>query len=173
MPEMAYYIVDGWGESIDNPSVEQMQQFLDKLDIDDEEHCEVWLTNDLTGWTLSYFPSNTVVFYESSEDSDYNPRHLINVSRNKMLKLWQKLAKGQIDELKKESWKTGHSSEPPPPPFDPKELHRDFWNQLISAKRRPNLKCREDGCTESPIELSVFCPKHHFEKTVKIDCPYN
>ena len=173
MQEMTYHIGDGWGESVDNPSVEEMQQFLDKLDIDDEEHCEVWLTNDLTGWTLSCFPSNTIVFYDSSEDGDYSPRHLTNVFRNKMLELWEKLAKSQNDELEKELWEAGHTSEPPPPPIDPKDLHRDFWNQLNSAKRRPNLVCGGVECKETPIELSVLCPKHHFEKTIKIQCPFD
>jgi hypothetical protein len=172
MQEVTYQIGDGWGESADNPSVEDMQKFLDKLDIDDEEHCEVWLTNDLTDWTLSCFPNNTIVFYESSENSGYKPRHLTSVSRNKMLELWEKLAKGQIDELEKEPWKAGHTSEPPPPSIDPKDLHRDFWNQLINAKRRPNFECRADGCRENAIELSVLCPKHHFESTVKITCPF-
>ena len=172
MQEMAYQIMDGWGDSVDNPSDEQMHQFLNRLDIDDEEHCEVWLTHDLSGWTLSCFPNRKVIFYETADGSNYKPRHLINVSRGKMLELWQKLAKGQFGELEKEAWKSGHGSEQPSPPIDPKDLHRDFWNQLVGAKRRLDFECRKDGCRENAIELSVLCPIHHFESTVKIPCPY-
>jgi hypothetical protein len=172
MREMTFQIGDGLGEGVDNPSAQQIQQFLDKLDIDDEQHREVWLTHKSTGWTLSCLPNSEVVFYETAVGSEYKPRHLINVSRAKMLELLQKLANGQLGELEREHWKYGQTSELPPPPVGSKDLHRDFWNQLISAKRRPKLECRKEGCQKAPIELSVFCPKHHFEKTLKFQCPF-
>ena len=106
---MSYQIVNGFGEGIDNPSVEQMHQFLDWLDNSDEEHGEVWLTHNETGWTLSCFPSSKLVFHQTFDDRQYKPRHITNVSRDKILELWKKLAKGQIDELEKECWKPGHS----------------------------------------------------------------
>jgi hypothetical protein len=173
MLENEYYICDGWGESIDLPTVKEMQKFLDKLDIDDEEHCEVWLDNSTYGWTLSCFPSNRVVFL-SNEDKEETvaPRHLKDVSREKMLNLWQKLASGKIIEVEKEPWLPGYTSKLIPPPPDPKDIHQDFWNVLITAERKPNLICNADQCEENPIGLSVFCPKHHFEMIKKIPCPF-
>jgi len=108
MEELSYQIVDGFGDGIDNPSIEQMRQFLQRLNIDDEEHNEVWLTHDQTSWTLSCFPSSKVVFYRISDEYEYKPRHLENISRDKMLELWQKLANGQFEDLEKESWKFGN-----------------------------------------------------------------
>lgn len=109
MEKSSYQIVDGFGDGIDNPSVEQMRKFLDRLDINDKEHSEVWLTHNQTSWTLSCFPSSKVVFYRISDEFEYQPRHLINVSRDKMLELWQKLANGQLVDLEKELWMIGHS----------------------------------------------------------------
>lgn len=109
MEEFSYRVVDGFGDGIDNPSIEQMREFLERLNLDDEEHSEVWLTHDQTSWTLSCFPSSKIVFYQMSDGYEYKPRHLTNVSRDKMLELWQKLANGQLDELEKELWKPGHS----------------------------------------------------------------
>jgi hypothetical protein len=107
MEELSYQVVDGFGDGIDNPSVEQMREFLERLNPDDEEHSEVSLTHDQTSWTLSCFLSSKIVFYQ--HEHEYKPRHLTGVSREKMLELWQKLAKGQFDELEKELWQPGHS----------------------------------------------------------------
>ncbi len=110
MDDHSFQIVDGFGDGIENPSVEQMRRYLDRLDIDDEEHGEVWLTHHQSSWTLSCFPSSKVVFYQESDDHEYKPRHITNVSRDKMLELWQNLADGRFDKIEKESWKPGHSS---------------------------------------------------------------
>lgn len=172
MDQNEYYIADGWGESVDSPTVNEMWNFLDKLDVDDEEHCEVWLDNLTFGWSLSCFPSDTVVFQMITDDKTNIPRHLENVSRDKMIELWQKLANGQIDEIEKEQWLPGYTSKPAPPPPDPKDIHHDFWNVLITTERRITLKCNVKDCSENPIRMSVFCPKHHFEMVTKIPCPF-
>ena len=111
MEEFLYQIVDGFGDGIDNPTIEQMRKFLERLNLNDEEHSEVWLTHNQTSWTISCFPSSKIVFYQISDEHEYKPRHLIGVSRHKMLELWQKLSKGQLDELEKELWKPGHNSD--------------------------------------------------------------
>jgi hypothetical protein len=174
MANSQYYVVDGWGDSIDSPNVEEMQKFLDKLDIDDPEHCEVWLSHWESGWTLGCLPNNEVhLDIDADNGQNIPPRHLTNVSREKMLSLWQKLANGQLEELEKEPWLPGYTSEPPPPKPDPKEIHRSFWNDLVTAERIPNAKCKIEECNENPIALTIFCPKHFFEKCTKIPCPFD
>lgn len=174
MANTQYYICDGWGDSIDSPTVEEMQKFLDKLDIDDPEHCEVWLSDAESGWTLGCLPNDEVHLDVDLEDEQKNvPRHLINVSRERMLLLWRMLIEGKTDELEKESWLPGYTSESPPPKPDPKEIHRKFWKSLITAERITNAKCKIEECHETPITLTVFCPKHFFEKHTKIPCPFN
>jgi hypothetical protein len=44
---------------------------------------------------------------------------------------------------------------------------------LIGASRISDLECRDNECQETAIQFSVFCPKHHFEKTYKIKCPFD
>ncbi len=75
MEELSYQIIDGYGDGIDNPSEVQMRQYLDKLDIQDEEHSEAWLMHNQTKWTLSCFPSSKVVLYQISDNDEYKPRH--------------------------------------------------------------------------------------------------
>jgi len=89
-----------------------------------------------------------------------------------MLMLWKLLASGKMDELEKESWLPGYTSELPPSKPDPKELHHNFWNDLKNAERIPNTGCKIEGCDENPIVLTVFCPKHFFEKYAGIPCPF-
>jgi hypothetical protein len=171
MADSKYYVADGWGDSIDSPTVEEMRKFLDKLDIDDPEHCEVWLSRTESDWTLACHPYHEVVFVNDEENIP--PRHLTNVSRDKMLMLWQNLAAGKLEELEKEPWLPGYTSQSTPSEPDPKELYRSFWNDLINAERIPNAKCKIEECRENPVALTVFCPKHFFEKSVKIPCPFD
>ncbi len=170
MANSEYYVADGWGDSVNSPNVEEMKKLLDKLDIDDPEHCEAWLTHTESGWTLACHPNNEVVF--ENDEQNISPRHLTNVSRDKMLTLWQKLANGKIDELEKESWLSDYTSEPPPPKPDPKDVYRNYWNELINVDRIPNAKCKIEECNQNPITFTVFCPKHFFEKNLKIPCPF-
>src|SRR5215213_3344222 len=142
-----YYVVDGWGDSVDSPTVEEIQTFLDRLDIDDPEHCEVWLSHAELDWTLSCLPNNEVSLNINADDGQYiECRHLTNVSREKMLMLWQTLAGGKIEDLEKESWLPGYTSEPPPPKPDPKDIHRGFWDKLITAERISGAKCKIEEC---------------------------
>ena len=174
MADSGFYINDGWGDSLHSPTVEEMQKYLDKLGIDDPEHCAVWLSHTESGWNLECLPNNEVnLDVETFDGHNIPPRHLTNVSREKMLSLWQLLADGKIQELEKESWLPGYTSEPLPPKLDPKEVHQDFWNELITADRIPNAKCKIEECFEPPIVLTVFCPKHFFEKYAKISCPFD
>ena len=71
MEEFSYQTVDGFGDGIDNPSVEQMRESLERLSLDDDEHSEVWLTHNQPSWTLSCFPSSKIVFYQLSDDHEY------------------------------------------------------------------------------------------------------
>jgi hypothetical protein len=173
MSDSAYYVADGWRDSLDSPSVEEMREFLNRLDIDDPEHCEVWLSHHESGWTLGCLSHSEVYLdIDAGEEQNTAARHLTNVSREKMLMLWQKLADGKIQELETEAWLPGYTSQVPPK-SDPVELHRDFWHELITAERIPDAKCKIEECRENPITQTVFCPKHFFEKYAKIPCPFN
>jgi hypothetical protein len=41
-----------------------------------------------------------------------------------------------------------------------------FWAWLHDAPRQPGVHCRQDGCSEEAIALSIYCPAHHY-KSIK------
>ena len=84
-----------------------MREILAELDKHDPEHPDVWLTHE-SGWTLLVFESGLVV-WENPETED-EPRHQINVSSEKALELWLKLARGEIAAIEQEPWCPGQSS---------------------------------------------------------------
>lgn len=107
---MSWYIVDrmGGGEKEDraDPSVERMRFQLQSLDPNDEEHGSVSLQHRESGWGLAYFGDRLILENPSASDS---PKHMVGVSLEKALELWQVLAQGDIEELMQERWKPGYA----------------------------------------------------------------
>ncbi len=52
----AYYLADGAGDAVDSPSSSDIREMLMALDLDDEEHGEVWLEHtenqDAISWLV-------------------------------------------------------------------------------------------------------------------------
>jgi hypothetical protein len=82
-----------------------MRQVLASLEIEDEEHPDVWLTHE-SGWCLSAFPSGLVIW--ENIDGENEPRHMTGVPREKALELWQALAKGALERIESEGWAAGY-----------------------------------------------------------------
>jgi len=82
-----------------------MREILNELDESDAEHPDAWLTHE-SGWSLSVFESGLIVWENVEEDC--SPRHMRNVSRDKALALWMKLAEGRIAEIDDEAWHPGY-----------------------------------------------------------------
>ena len=83
-----------------------MREVLQQLDIDDFEHPSVSLTHE-TEWSLGAIEGGTLV-WENVESDDIQPRHMHNVSREKILELWLKLAQGDIASIELEPWLPGY-----------------------------------------------------------------
>ncbi|MEO0511059.1 MAG: hypothetical protein AAF065_14510 [Verrucomicrobiota bacterium] len=101
-----FHTTDIDGVSEINPSVEKMREVLELLDepeIEDEEHPDVSLVHDPTGWSLSVFP-NGIVTFENLDDEDNTPRFMNGVSRTDVLKMWQELSRGKIERLLNQAW---------------------------------------------------------------------
>jgi hypothetical protein len=154
-----------------------MQEILNELDVDDQEHPDCWLTDEETGWTLSIFQGGLVI-WDHFGDGD-TARHMVDVPRRKALELWLTLATGTIEKIESEPWQPGSH-----PPLDPEELRRrqeeieqftreqdrQYYNSL--GPERPNTQCRVDGCQRGTVQFSVFCKRHDFERTVGRPCPF-
>jgi hypothetical protein len=93
-----------------NLPIERLREFLKELDIEGSEHPDVSLTLE-TGWCLSAFPSGLPV-WENLEDEDDNSRHMKDVSREKILALWLKLAQGDIVVMEAAPWLPNSHSPP-------------------------------------------------------------
>jgi hypothetical protein len=102
---MSYHVNRRWGDSDDDPPVERMREALAELDVQDIEHPDVALIHE-SGWCLGAYPSGLLIWEDLSAEG--SPRHMRDVSRERVLELWQKLAKGDILAVDAEPWKPGY-----------------------------------------------------------------
>jgi hypothetical protein len=174
---MTYFVQSRWGESETDPSESKMRDLLAELDTPDPEHPDTWLTHE-NGWTLAVHETGLVVW--ENVDQDLPARHLLNVSRDKALELWQLLAQGALETIEQEAWQPGHS-----PPVNKETLDKyqqeiaeyslaqakEFYDSL--GEERPAVPCREPGCKRGAITLSVLCRVHHFEMIRRRPCPFS
>ena len=84
--------------------MEKLPKLLDELLTADEEHGNVSLTHE-TEWCMSVSKSWTV-YFENLELNE--PCHMRSVSREKILEMMQRLAKGEIESLRSENWLPGY-----------------------------------------------------------------
>lgn len=100
------YLERRWGGSIERPSVDDMKACLAELDKRDPEHPDTWLTHE-SGWTLSY-DENRVLVWENIEDDLPSPRHLRDVSQDRVLEIWSLLAGGDFASIEAQAWIDGY-----------------------------------------------------------------
>lgn len=102
---MSFFIQHRHGATDRDPPLSALPKLMAELDgPDDPEHNSVALTHE-SEWCLSVSKGGYVTF-ENVEDGE--PRRLANVPNEKILRLWQKLAAGEIAELEKEPWLRGY-----------------------------------------------------------------
>ena len=61
---------------------------------------------DDTGWSMSAHRDGRVVFEHLGGNG--TARHMIPVSKERVLELWLRLVSGRIDDLLSEPWKPGY-----------------------------------------------------------------
>ena len=99
---------DGSGE--DNPPVESLSGLFDELLTADREHGDVTVVNDDSGWCMSAHRDGRLVF-EKLGSGGTAAKHMMPVSKERVLELWGRLIKGEIDILLGEPWKPGYLEE--------------------------------------------------------------
>jgi hypothetical protein len=157
-----YYIETGLGDSVDEPTPEQMLRVLEALDPGDEEHGAAWVgTTDDT--SMEWNVDGRMVY---SRPRRRVLRHLLGVSRDRAVDLWVLLAAGRFEDLEAEPWKPGNGFVMTPErqrEIDAASLavDRGFYDSL--GPERANTPCRRAGCKRGAVELSVLCRPHHFE----------
>jgi hypothetical protein len=101
---MAFHVTSRWGGDESKASTDRMSEILAELDSVDDEHCSVSLTHE-SEWCLGAYPGGLLV-WENLEDGD--PRHMNNVSRERVLDLWMQLSEGNVEAIEAEAWLPGY-----------------------------------------------------------------
>lgn len=97
--------VDGSMES--DPSVEVLATLVKELeDSADLEHPDVSVSDE-SGWTLSAY-RNGLVTWENVEDEEIEPRHMSNVARDQVVKMFETLATGDVETIEAYPWMPGY-----------------------------------------------------------------
>ncbi len=162
---MRFYICNGNGDSLNDPSPDAMREMLTELDPNYEEHGAAWVA-DAADNTLEWSVDGTMAYARPGESS----RHLNQVSIERAVGLWLKLVDGRFDELERQAWLPGAHD-----PLSADERarlderfaaiqraqDRELYDEL--GAERPGTRCRHPGCERGTVAFSVLCKPHHFE----------
>lgn len=94
---------DGSGETLSD--LGSLADLYDELQSADEEHGDVSVVHDDTGWCLSAHRGGGLVFEQIGRPG---ARHMFPVSKEQVLAFWRRLVEGDIDGLLAEPWKQGY-----------------------------------------------------------------
>jgi hypothetical protein len=97
------------GDGEINPPMEALQSLYDELLSSNQEHGDVSVADEDSGWCISAHRDGRVVF-GNLKDYGRSDRHMILVSKERVLQLWNKLIAGEIDQLLKEPWHQGYGN---------------------------------------------------------------
>lgn len=170
---MSYRVETGWGDGHDNPSVEQLGEILASPWMADVEHGGAWLTHD-SEWTLSFESPALLIWHR--HESGGEARHIKGVTRDRVLRLWCKLASGKIDEIEREPWQPGYGWEARTAEQQAeldahtRKMDRAFYDSL--GQERAGTRCQHADCARGTVVASVLCRVHHFEALKHKTCPF-
>ena len=95
---------------MDDGNESAIRDLIGELDgMSDLEHPDVSVTDDESGWCLSYFQNGLAVF-ENLNGSDIGPRHMTGISREYALGLMSSVGRGEISTVNQLAWEPGYSS---------------------------------------------------------------
>jgi len=94
---------DGSGD--ENPPLESLSPLYDELLSADNEHGDVSVIHDDSGWSISAHRDGRVVFEHLARGGE---RHMIPMPKKRVLELWRRLIEGDIEGLLAEPWKPGY-----------------------------------------------------------------
>jgi hypothetical protein len=102
---MSFAITHVSGEMQRDPPLSAIAVLVEELEASDAEHPDVAVTSD-GGWTLSAWADGRVVWENIEEDGE--PRHLEGVGRDRLVRLLETLAMGDLATVEAESWISGY-----------------------------------------------------------------
>jgi hypothetical protein len=94
------------GSGNDDPPVESLSSLHDELSTADQEHGDVSVVHEDTGWCMSAHRDGRLIFQHLGTREG---RHMIPVSKERVLALWHRLINGDVEGILTEPWKSGYS----------------------------------------------------------------
>lgn len=153
-----------------------MRAIIAELDASDDEHPDTWLMHHESGWMLIADQSGRVVL-DNLDESSAPPRHMLDVSHERMLELWLQLAAGNTDEVERAPWHPG-DGRPPMTEAEKAEIDtavlvqdRQFYDSLGQEREEP--RCGAPQCARGAVQASLFCRVHQFENAMRKPCPFS
>jgi hypothetical protein len=95
------------GSAATDPALDSLSALYDELQMADREHGDVSVAHDDSGWCISAHRDGRVVFEHLDQGGE---RHMIPVSKERVLELWKRLIQGDIAGLLAEPWTAGYVS---------------------------------------------------------------
>lgn len=104
MAAMPFFVTHLDGAMDADPPLSALPDLLDELAGADEEHPDV-AVSDESGWTLSAFRDGRVVW--ENVEADDAPRQMEGLDRDRLLSLFEALARGDIATVEAAPWEPG------------------------------------------------------------------
>jgi hypothetical protein len=98
-----FSVIHADGSGGDDPPLDSLSELYDELLSADDEHPDVAVVHQDTGWSISAYKSGRLDFEHLGETS--GERHMIPVSKKRVIELWIKLIEDDIDAISAEPWK--------------------------------------------------------------------
>jgi len=95
------------GSSENDPPLSSLPTLFDELLTADREHGDVAVIHDESAWSLSAHRDGRIVFERLGTKGE-SARHMIPVPKERVLELWSRLIRGDIQALLSEPWVSGY-----------------------------------------------------------------
>lgn len=95
--------LNGEGES--DPPLATLLDLYDELSFATQEHGDVAVVNDDSGWCMSAHRDGRVILEHLKRGGE---RHMIKIPKNRVIEMWKWLIQGEMDLLLSEPWKLGY-----------------------------------------------------------------
>jgi len=104
---MSFFVYHRCGDAERDPPTSIFPILLDELDVrlDDEEHTSISVIHE-SEWGLGVYHGGYVTW--ENVEGEGEPRHMRNVSREKLLVMMERVASGDLAELETEPWQAGY-----------------------------------------------------------------
>ncbi len=100
---MRYHTTDPYGVTHIEPDIARMRRVLDLLDhADDADHPDATLVHE-SGWSITVTAGGTAVL-ENLENDSQPARIRLGLEKTDALRLWERLAAGDVEGLCEECW---------------------------------------------------------------------